>query len=134
MIEIISVEIIRKTTNNTVNDSQKFKFDFQKINTRHGSFSNALNGYFSQIQSNFWNQQNIRIQYNECSYNILPDSTKYENQNYYTYCSQSIKMNVISETEIDEIKLKIFEGLKERFPDCLIQIDPLKTYIIIDWN
>ena len=35
---------------------------------------------------------------------------------------------------LDEIKLKIFNGLKERFPDCLIQIDPLKTYILIDWN
>jgi hypothetical protein len=40
----------------------------------------------------------------------------------------------ITQNEFESIKLKIFEELKVRFPDCLIQIDPLKTYILIDWN
>ena len=47
-------------------------------------------------------------------------------------CSNSIYVN--DPNLLDEFKLKIFNGLKERFPDCLIQIDPLKTYILIDWN
>jgi hypothetical protein len=28
----------------------------------------------------------------------------------------------------------ILEKLKERFPDCRIDIDPLRTYIIVDWS
>jgi hypothetical protein len=40
----------------------------------------------------------------------------------------------ISELEIIEIKNRIYDKLKEIFPDCIIQMDPLKTYILIDWN
>jgi len=40
----------------------------------------------------------------------------------------------ISKLEIIEIKNRIYDKLKEIFPDCSIQIDPLKTYILIDWN
>lgn len=29
---------------------------------------------------------------------------------------------------------QIIEALRERFPDSVIQIDPLKTYVHIDWS
>lgn len=29
---------------------------------------------------------------------------------------------------------QIIEALKERFPDSVIQVDPLKTYVHIDWS
>jgi hypothetical protein len=28
----------------------------------------------------------------------------------------------------------VLDKLKELFLDCIIQVDPLKTYIIIDWS
>lgn len=31
---------------------------------------------------------------------------------------------------LDDILLKLYE----LFPDCKIQVDPLKTYILIDWS
>ena len=48
--------------------------------------------------------------------------------------SQNQLRSQISKNELESVQLKIFEELKVRFPDCLIQIDPLKTYILIDWN
>jgi hypothetical protein len=41
---------------------------------------------------------------------------------------------ILSKTELDNIKDQIYSKVKEIFPDCIIQIDPLKTYILIDWN
>lgn len=29
---------------------------------------------------------------------------------------------------------EVLEKLHELFPDCTIQVDPLKTYILIDWS
>jgi hypothetical protein len=34
----------------------------------------------------------------------------------------------------ESIKMGIMNALIERFPDCSIQIDPIKTYLFIDWN
>jgi hypothetical protein len=34
----------------------------------------------------------------------------------------------------ESIKIGIMNALIERFPDCSIQIDPIKTYLFIDWN
>ena len=34
----------------------------------------------------------------------------------------------------ESIKMGIMNGLVERFPDCSIQIDPIKSYLFIDWN
>jgi hypothetical protein len=39
----------------------------------------------------------------------------------------------ITEAELDTIKDNIRKGLLERFPDTLIQLDPLKTYLYISW-
>jgi hypothetical protein len=37
--------------------------------------------------------------------------------------------------DLDETsKIKLLNSLKEKLPDCEIQIDPLKTYILIDWS
>jgi hypothetical protein len=44
------------------------------------------------------------------------------------------KTTMLTKTEIDNIKQRIYILLKERFPDCIIQMDPLKMYILIDWN
>ena len=34
----------------------------------------------------------------------------------------------------ESVKMSIMNGLLERFPDCSIQIDPIKSYLFIDWN
>jgi hypothetical protein len=34
----------------------------------------------------------------------------------------------------ESVKMGIMNALIERFPDCSIQIDPIKTYLFIDWN
>lgn len=159
-LELISGEIIKRTINekaynelksnnkkknvigiievgikDIINDIQKFKFEFKETNigqkNSFGSFSNELNVDFYKHISSIWNMQ-YKIQ------NLPYQYFKYEHyQVQYRLSDYQNSMPIIkplSENEIDEIKLKIFEGLKERFPDCLIQIDPLKTYIIIDWN
>ena len=51
---------------------------------------------------------------------IAPFGIRYDNGFTANECNQTID--------------RIIDGLKELFPDCLIQIDPLKTYILIDWN
>jgi len=156
-LELISGEIIKRTINekaynelksnnkkknevgikDIINDVQKFKFEFKETNIEQknsfGSFSNELNADFYKHISSIWNYDNPQ----NMQYIIQNLPYQYYNQVQYRLSDYQNLMPIIkplSETEIDEIKLKIFEGLKERFPDCLIQIDPLKTYIIIDWN
>ena len=34
----------------------------------------------------------------------------------------------------ENILTSIMEKLNELFPDCTIQVDPLQTYILIDWS
>jgi len=41
---------------------------------------------------------------------------------------------LITDTELDNIKDQIYSKLNERFTDCIIQMDQLKLYILIDWN
>jgi hypothetical protein len=42
--------------------------------------------------------------------------------------------NIVTKEEFEEIKMEILNEVQKRFPDSLVQIDPLKEYILIDWN
>jgi len=116
ILEMVSIQIIKKTVdeytyinnnNFNINEIQKFKFDL--------NFGN-INGIFRNEMNNFWNKN---YDYNYNIYN----------------CNTHIPIFYpILEDEITDIKMKILEGLKERFPDCSIEIDSLQTYILIDWN
>ena len=46
------------------------------------------------------------------------------------YCTEI----TTTKKEYEEIKITIYTILQTRFPDILIQIDPLKEYILIDWS
>lgn len=56
---------------------------------------------------------------------------KIKNRQYLIYKFES-DFNKQSPNEL--VKMGIMNGLIERFPDCSIQIDPIKSYLFIDWN
>jgi len=107
-----SQKVIKKTEQekNVIKDKvksiQKIKYEFKSNNNKHDLLS-VLN--------------NIGREY------IMQYPRKLADFN-------CIKIITITETELDNIKDQIYNKLKERFPDCLIQMDPLKMYILIDWN
>jgi hypothetical protein len=107
-----SQKVIKKTKQekNVIKDKvksiQKIKYEFKSNNNKH-DLLNVLN--------------NIGRQY------IMQYSPKLADYN-------CMKIITITETDIDNIKDQIYSKLKEIFPDCIIQMDPLKTYILIDWN
>ena len=54
---------------------------------------------------------------------------KYSTSTYLYYNPIDIKEN-----ELNEVKMFIIDALKGFFPDSKIEMDPLKTYLFIDWN
>jgi hypothetical protein len=52
--------------------------------------------------------------------------------NLYNGCIKS--KYLVNETDVNLIIDNIIIKLKERFSDSIIQLDPLKTYILIDCN
>jgi len=131
----ISIEIIKKTINedlynelnthttieyNEYNDDNDIKI--KKIVTKTEQQKKRIIDHVREMQSYKYNfTSNILDRFNNGYTNQIRE-----------LCSNSRYVN--DPNLFDEFKLKIFNGLKERFPDCLIQIDPLKTYILIDWN
>jgi len=82
------------------------------------------------------------IKYNFKSNEILSEincKCRKKMQPYYNICTKYDedhynKITKITQEELNNLKDQIYSKLKDRFPDCLIQMDPLKTYILIDWN
>ena len=70
---------------------------------------------------------------NKCNfYQLSYDNIKntfnrnYNHPNYHRTMEQEVKLN--------EYLVEFIDLLKKNFIDCDITVDPLKTYIIIDWS
>ena len=126
---IIKKQIIRGIKNNFINEyiksiineitiliinNTKVKYDFKSNNFRRSDSCR----YPDYIQS-------INIDFNQYR-------TKYPF--FSSLAEPSDPVTKITETDIDNIKDQIYSKLKEIFSECIIQMDPLKTYILIDWN
>ena len=111
-IDLISLNVLQKTYMLSINVSKKdtdttFKYDFEKELTM-----NQYRGYDAfHVLNEVFNDKMI--------------ANNFKNTISYKY---------ITTEDYEGVKMKIVEGLKERFPDSLIQIDPLKTYIYINWT
>jgi hypothetical protein len=46
----------------------------------------------------------------------------------------NMKYIPITEKELNIVKKQIYEQLKEKLPDCKIEMDSFKSFILIDWN
>jgi hypothetical protein len=56
-------------------------------------------------------------------------------ESYRRYVHQSnFRMQNHHEHPVDTYMPMILVKLRERFPDCRIDMDPLQTYIIVDWS
>jgi hypothetical protein len=108
-ISQISWQII----NHNTNKDKIFSLDVMR-GRKMGNFQSYLNEVFS-------GRENI----NPClmtSIDIAP------------FPGELVQVEQITKEETNETLDKIVNGLKELFPDSLIQIDPKKTYIYVDWN
>ena len=54
--------------------------------------------------------------------------------NLLQYCSQYSRNNHQTDETLNKYLPEFIDLLKETFIDCEIIIDPLKTYLIIDWS
>lgn len=100
-------------------EKQKYKFDFNKIEhdfNYYGGDRNVIHRLISQRLSNLSTENNLFARFTN---GMLPN-------------------DIINSFGLDEktnkAKQEIVEKLKERFPDISIQMDPLGTYILVDWN
>jgi hypothetical protein len=98
------------------------------------------------------NAEKRRIDGNNQFMNRLKETQKYiynfidlQSFNASLQCSMRQQMSVLEENmchtentvtqqQYEEIKITIYMILQTRFPDILIQTDPLKSYILIDWS
>jgi hypothetical protein len=80
------------------------------------------------IKDKIKNRQQVIYKF-ESDYNRqLPDKTKRQQVNY------KFENDPNGQLPDESVKMSIMNALIERFPDCSIQIDPIKTYLFIDWN
>ena len=110
-LDLISLNVLQKTYTTdiilTKNTDTTFKYDFEKELT-----INQYRGYDAfNVLNEVFNEKMI--------------ANNFKN---------TISYKCITKEDYEGVKMKIVEGLKERFPDSLIQIDPLKTYIYINWT
>ena len=81
------------------------------------------------IKNKIKNRQYLIYKF-ESDYNRQnPDKTKNREQVNYKFGNDP-NVQLPDET----VKIGIMNALIERFPDCSIQIDPIKSYLFIDWN
>ena len=81
--------------------------------------------------------------------NILKSTVKKEQTMTYHFTSSIIELNKklnynikhinyisnsINESDLINSKMQILEGLRNNFPDTIIEIDDKHTHLIIDWN
>jgi hypothetical protein len=55
-------------------------------------------------------------------------------QKYTTSANLYYSTIEITDNELNEVKVMIMDALTGFFPDSKIVMDPLKTYLFIDWN
>jgi len=107
-------------------------YPIYKKQIQDGSIQKELNEKIRDEEINKF----IQLQVEKIISNII---TKHHSGKKYQYEYKSnvnfySAFNVYSEKFEDMLKDKILNSLKEKLPDCDIQMDPLKTYILIDWS
>jgi hypothetical protein len=122
-LDIIAIEILKNTIHeymyNELNSNTSVEYSGNDDELETGEFINQIQKIVKKTEE----QKKYII-------DKVREMQKFKYEFKYPIRSEY----AITQNEFESIKLKIFEELKVRFPDCLIQIDPLKTYILIDWN
>jgi len=81
------------------------------------------------IKDKIKNRQQVIYKFESDFNRQLPDKTKNRQQFNYKF-----ENDTNGQLPDESVKMGIINALIERFPDCSIQIDPIKTYLFIDWN